>query len=221
MKIITDSRENAEKLVAEKIRKFIEEKPDAVIGFAAGSSLSGVYALLEGESFEKIEAFSVCEYTDSDKISRELYEKLYSKTGIRKIHKPDAEAPESYDDEIEACGGLDLIVLGIGLNGHIGFNEPATPFDTKTHLQQLTDVTKRMKAAEFGGVENVPSTAVTMGLKTICGAKNVILAAFGEEKAEIVHKLVYGRTETYIPAAMLQLHMNMILCLDNEAAAKL
>ena len=78
-----------------------------------------------------------------------------------------------------------------------------------------------MKAEHFGGAENVPDTAVTMGLKTICSAKNVILMAFGEEKAEIVHKLVYGKTSTYVPAAMLQMHMNMTLMLDPEAASKL
>ena len=93
--------------------------------------------------------------------------------------------------------------------------------DTKTHVQQLTDSTKRMKAKDFGGEDQVPDFGLTMGLKTICGAKNVILCAFGAEKAEIVHKLVYGITTTYVPAAMLQMHMNMILCLDPEAAAKL
>ena len=78
-----------------------------------------------------------------------------------------------------------------------------------------------MKAEHFGGIENVPCMGVTMGLKTICSAKNVILVAFGEEKAEIIHKLVYGKTTTYVPAAMLQMHMNMTLCLDKEAASKL
>lgn len=221
MKIITDSRENIERLVAEKLKEFVSEKPDAAVGFAAGSSLSGVYALLEGENFENISAFSVCEYIGDSRISNDLNNELYSKTGITKIHTPCEEEPEKYDDEIAECGGLDLVLLGIGLNGHIGFNEPATPFDTKTHVQQLTDSTKRMKAEVFGGEMNVPANAVTMGLKTICNARNVILVAFGAEKAEIVHKLVYGRTETYIPAAMLQLHMNMLLYLDNEAAAKL
>ncbi len=221
MKIIADSKENTVKLVADKIREFVADKPDAVIGFAAGNSFKEIFAELEGADFKAVEAFSVCEYIGSDRISEELSTELYSKTGITKIHKPDENEPEKYDEEIASCGGLDLVVLGIGLNGHIGFNEPATPFDTRTHVQQLTDSTKRMKAEAFGGEMNVPAAAVTMGLKTICSAKNVILVAFGEEKAQIVHKLVYGRTETYIPAAMLQLHMNMLLYLDNEAAAKL
>ncbi|MDO4816187.1 MAG: 6-phosphogluconolactonase [Bacillota bacterium] len=221
MKIITDSKENITKLAADKIRELVAEKPNAAIAFAAGNSFRELFSELEGADFKDVEAFSVCEYIGSDKISHELEAELYSKTGITKIHKPCEEEPEKYDEEIAACGGLDLVVLGIGLNGHIGFNEPATPYDTKTHVQQLTDSTKRMKAELFDGEMNVPNRAVTMGLKTICSAKNVILVAFGEEKAEIVHKLVYGRTETYIPAAMLQLHMNMLLYLDGEAAAKL
>lgn len=221
MKIITDSKENIAKLTAEKIKEFVAEKPNAAIGFVAGDSFREIFAELEGADFKDVEAFSVCEYIGSDRIGKELGAELYSKTGITKIHKPCEDEPEKYDEEISRCGGLDLVLLGIGLNGHIGFNEPATPYDTKTHVQQLTDSTKRMKAESFGGEMNVPNHAVTMGLKTICSAKNVILVAFGEEKAEIVHKLVYGRTETYIPAAMLQLHMNMLLYLDNEAAAKL
>ena len=221
MKIITDSRENIEELVALKLKEFVKAKPDAAIGFAFGKSLEGAYEKLGGECFEGVSAFSVCGYVGSDKISSELYEKLYSKTGITKIHRPDAEKPEAYDEEIDTAGGLDLAVLGVGLNGHIGFNEPATPFDSLTHVQQLTDSTKRMKAEDFGGVENVPQNGVTMGIKTLCSAKNVILVALGAEKADIVYKLVNARTDTYVPAAMLQLHMNMLLCLDEEAAAKL
>ena len=84
-----------------------------------------------------------------------------------------------------------------------------------------TDKTKQMNAELFGGLENVPDNAVTMGLKTICEAKNVILVAFGSEKAEIIHQLVYGKTSTYVPAAMLQMHMNMTLLLDDAAAEKI
>ena len=106
-------------------------------------------------------------------------------------------------------------------NGHIGFNEPATPYDSYTHTVLLTDKTKQMNAELFGGLENVPDNAVTMGLKTICESKNVILVAFGSEKAEIIHQLVYGKTSTYVPAAMLQMHMNMTLLLDDAAAEKI
>lgn len=226
MKIITDSIENINKAAAEMILEQVKNKPDSVIAFAAGRSTRGVYELLKESKadFSQVKAFNICDYTEKSCLAAELDAELYAPLGITKVHSPDFtddEAAAKYDDDIKAAGGIDLIVLGMGLNGHIGFNEPATFYDTKTHIAKLTDSTKHMKAADFGGEENVPDYAVTMGLKTICSAKKVLLIAFGEEKADIVHKLVYGKTSTYVPAAMLQMHMNMTLCLDNEAAAKL
>ena len=128
-----------------------------------------------------------------------LTRSFYSKAGITQIFTPNAENADKFDAEIEECGGIELAVLGIGTNGHIGFNEPATPDDSYTHTVLLTDKTKQMNAELFGGLENVPDNAVTMGLKTICQSKNVILVAFGSEKAEIIHQLVYGKTSTYVP----------------------
>lgn len=226
MKIITDSVENINKTAAQLIEEQVRSKPDSVLAFAAGRSTRGVYELLKnsGVDFSGVTVFNICDYTEKSRLAAELEAELYAPLGIKNIHTIDPASDESaaaYDDEISAAGGIDLIVLGMGLNGHIGFNEPATFFDTKTHIAKLTDSTKRMKAEDFGGEENVPDYAVTMGLKTICSAKNVVLLAFGEEKAEIVHKLVYGKTSTYVPAAMLQMHMNMTLCLDHEAAAKI
>ncbi len=229
MKTVKDTKENIAAYVAKAVCDFVADKPDASIAFAAGETFEDIFPLIadcKDADFSAVNAFNICEYEklgadDEKSCAYELNAKLYSKLNIKKVHTPDFDAPESYDEEIKACGGLDLLVLGIGLNGHIGFNEPATLYDTLTHTQQLTDSTKKMKAEHFGGVENVPDFGVTMGLKTICSAKNVILVAFGEEKADIIHKLVYGKTSTYVPAAMLQMHMNMTLCLDNEAASKL
>ena len=229
MKIIVDSKENISKLAAEMIAAQISAKPDCAVAFAAGQTPEGVYeelAKMQCIDFSACEAFNICEYEgleagDPRSCSGQLQAQLYSKLGITKIHTPTADNADSFDDEIASCGGLELILLGIGTNGHIGFNEPATLYDTETHIAQLTDKTKQMKAAHFGGAENVPSTAVTMGLKTICRARNVILIAFGEEKADIVYKLVYGKTSTYVPAAMLQMHINMTLMLDEGAASKL
>ncbi len=224
MKIIIDSKEKICSLAAEMIAGRISEKPDCAIAFAAGKSTEGAYEELvkQGVKLSGCEVFSVCEYEGlSDDDPRSCAHHISSKLGLTKLHIPTAENAETFDDTIASCGGLELIVLGIGTNGHIGFNEPATLYDTKTHVAQLTDKTKAMKAELFGGQENVPDTAVTMGLKTICDARNVILIAFGEEKADIVYKLVYGKTSTYVPAAMLQMHMNMTLLLDKDAASKL
>lgn len=229
MKIIVDSKENINRLAAEMIAERVSAKPGCAVAFAAGETPKGVYdelTKMRNVDFSACEAFNICEYEgleakDPRSCSGQLKAQLYSKLGITKVHTPTAANSGGFDDEIASCGGLELIVLGIGTNGHIGFNEPATIYDTETHIAQLTDKTKMMKAERFGGAENVPSTVATMGLKTICSARNVILLAFGEEKAEIVHKLVYGKTSTYVPASMLQMHMNMTLMLDEGAASKL
>lgn len=230
MKIIIDSRENIDKAVADSIAHFVSENNDAKLAFAAGTTTEGIYEILANTEadFSNTEVFNICDYVglspDDERSCANKLSALYSKLSINNIHTPSSISDEEaakYDDEIQAAGGIDLILLGIGMNGHIGFNEPATPYDTCTHLQRLTDSTKRMKADVFGGEENVPEFGVTMGLKTICSSKNVILVAYGEEKADIIHKLVYGKTSTYVPAAMLQMHMNLCLYLDEAAASKL
>lgn len=229
MKIIVDNKDKICALAAKMIADTVSAKPECAIAFAAGESTESVYAALaenKGADFSFCKGFTVAEYLglsadDERSCAKHLHNALYSKLSISCVYTPTAENADKFDEAIADCGGLELAVLGIGINGHIGFNEPASPYDSYTREVLLTDKTKQMKAQEFGGAENVPEKAVTMGLKTLCDAKNVILVAFGSEKAEIVHKLVYGKTSTYVPAAMLQMHMNMTLLLDEEAAAKL
>lgn len=229
MKIVVEEKDKICALAAQMIVAHAEKTGNCAMAFAAGRSTQGAYeAISEADctALSGCTAFTVCEYegleeTDSRSCAFQLEKSLYKKAGISTVHTPTVENADEYDDMIKACGGLKLAVLGIGTNGHIGFNEPATAYDSYTHEVLLTDKTKMMKAEIFGGVENVPEKAVTMGLKTICSAENVILIAFGSEKAEIVHQLVYGKTSTYVPAAMLQMHMNMTLLLDPDAAAKL
>ncbi len=229
MKIIIDSAEKISAVAAEMIAQHAKERPGCAMAFAAGRATGRVYESLAGIDVKELgecSAFTVCEYEglakdDKRSCAYRLGEELYSKAGITKIHTPTIDNAEEYDALIASCGGLELAVLGIGLNGHIGFNEPATPYDSHTHEVLLTDKTKQSNAELFGGAENVPDKAVTMGLKTLCDAKNVILVALGSEKAEIIHQLVYGKTSTYVPAAMLQMHMNMTLLLDDKAAEKI
>ena len=217
MKIIIDSADKISGIAASMIAEHAKAHPGCAIAFAAGRSTKRVYealAAMDVKELAECRAFTVCEYEgleadDKRSCAYRLNEELYSKAGITKIYTPTAENADKFDAEIAACGG------------HIGFNEPATPYDSYTRSVLLTDKTKQMNAYLFGGVESVPEKAVTMGLKTICEAKNVILVAFGSEKAEIIHQLVYGKTSTYVPAAMLQMHMNMTLLLDDEAAEKI
>ncbi len=229
VKIIINNAEKISTLAAEMIAQHAKAHPGCAMAFAAGRATERVYAALAAMNVKELSdcsAFTVCEYEglavdDKRSCAYRLGQELYSKTGITKIYTPTADTAGEFDENIASCGGLELAVLGIGLNGHIGFNEPATPYDSYTHEVLLTDKTKQSNAELFGGAENVPDKAVTMGLKTICDAKNVILVAFGSEKAEIIHQLVYGKTSTYVPAAMLQMHMNMTLLLDEEAAEKI
>ena len=228
MKTVKDSIDNINEYVAMRVIELVKEKPDAAIAFCAGKTFEGVFDKLSKSDadFSKVRALLVCDYSglpgdDGRRCINILDKELFSKLGISEVYAPDENEPESFDDVIKSVGGLDLVLLGIGLNGHIGFNEPATPYLSYTHTAKLTDSTKRMKSELFGGFDNVPDYGVTMGLKTICDAKNVILTAFGEEKAQIIHELVYGKTLTYVPAAMLQMHMNMTLCIDDAAASKL
>ena len=205
MKIITEAKAAADRQAAEEIAALIREKPDAVLALAAGESPKGVYAELRamcgrGElSFAGVRIFALTEYADlplehPQNCRHMLEESLISGIDI----KPEScyfltkDNYAEYDGEISACGGLDLAVLGIGENVHIGFNEPATPFYSFTHIQKLTDRTKRSKAERFGGIDNVPAYGITMGLKTITEARNIILLAYGEEKSAAVYQMVYG-----------------------------
>lgn len=237
MKIIVKSKEELDALILDQIKSTVEEKPNAVFGLDPSADLISVYEKLRDDikngslSFDKASLFTTCEYLNEDKTlagmkHQFMNQHLLEGSGISsdQVYYPcgcseDAEELKKYDNQIEAAGGMDLLFLGIGKNGSIGFNEPATPFDTYTHSQLLTDKTKAMVADDFGGQENVPEKGVTMGIKTMMAAKSVALIATGEDKADIIHKVVYGKTVTFVPASMLQIHMNMVLYLDEAAAA--
>lgn len=234
MKIITEAKAAADRQAAEEIVALIREKPDAVLALAAGESPKGVYAELRamcgrGElSFAGVRIFALTEYADlplehPQNCRHMLEESLISGIDIKpeNCYFLTKDNYAEYDGEISACGGLDLAVLGIGENVHIGFNEPATPFYRFTHIQKLTDRTKRSKAERFGGIDNVPAYGITMGLKTITEARNIILLAYGEEKSAAVYQMVYGKTMTYLPASFLQIPLEVTVYLDTAAASKL
>lgn len=229
--IISDSSAVVTKAAAH-IKRVLDKKPDAVLALAAGRSLERLYKELvrlfeAGElSLKDARIFSVAEYDEAPEAlscRRALEEGLLRRTDIRAENGCflSRENLDTYDKMIERAGGIDLAVLGIGANGHIGFNEPATPFDTYTHIQKLTDATKRQNAGVFGGEELVPAYGLTMGIKTITSAREIILLALGGEKAQAVFRTVYGKTESYTPASFLQLPLEVTLYLDSEAADKL
>ena len=154
-----------------------------------------------------------------------MNQNLFSKIDLplERTHVPSgktssvAEADE-YESLIQAAGGIDLQLLGIGQNGHIGFNEPGTPFGSTTHLVHLSESTRRANARFFVSMDEVPTDAVSMGIKTVMNARAILLFAQGDIKANIIREAIYGPVTEAVPASVLQLHPNVTLYLDAEAA---
>lgn len=138
-----------------------------------------------------------------------------------RIHLPDAVTPEAYDAAIAAHGGVDVQILGIGQNGHIGFNEPGSSFDSLTRVTPLDESTRAANARFFDSIDDVPTHAVTQGIATILSARRIVVLAFGLEKAEAVAAAITGPRTEQMPASALQQHPNVSWVLDEDAASRL
>ena len=203
----------------------VKSKPESILGLATGSSPLGTYdGLIEaynnGEiDFSKVTTINLDEYIgltpDNDQSYRYFMEtNLFSKINVRKdfTFVPDGCAEDiqkeckEYDERIVSLGGIDIQLLGIGLDGHIGFNEPDDVFVKETHLVDLDPSTIEANARFFDSIDDVPKQAVTMGMGGIMGAKKVLLIANGKNKEEIVKKAFFGPITPKVPASILQLH---------------
>ncbi len=243
---IFDDSEKASKAVALEIAALIRQKAKenkpAVLGLATGSSPKKVYQELirmhkeEGLSFKNVITFNLDEYHPMEPDSVQSYvrfmkEQLFDQIDIpvTNYHLPDGKLPiekipefcKDYEDKIEKLGGLDFHLLGIGRNGHIGFNEPGSLINSKTRLMTLDINTKIDAAVDFGGLAKVPKKAITLGIDKIMQAKRIVLLAWGEHKAESVARAVEGQVTSDIPASYLQQHTNATFILDETAAALL
>lgn len=229
MKTVIQSREDSVLKAAEQIKSLLVDKPDAVIALAFDDGirelcveLSAMYR--RGElSFNKAHFFTLCELTLTEPCRRLIIETLLNTTDAREencFFLNDANVDKA-DESIAALGGLDLAIPNIGSNARIGFNEPATPFQSRSHAQKLAPATRRELAESFGGADSVPEYGLTMGINTICSAKEIMLLAFGDGKAEPVFKMLYGRNDSAVPAAFLQIPVNVAVYLDEAAAKKL
>ena len=228
--------------IAELIRQKTKENKPTVLGLATGSSPKKVYQELiwmhkeEGLSFKNVITFNLDEYHPMEPDSVQSYvrfmkEQLFDQIDIpvTNYHLPDGTLPiekipefcKDYEDKIEKLGGLDFHLLGIGRNGHIGFNEPGSLINSKTRLMTLDINTKIDAAVDFGGLAKVPKKAITLGIDKIMQAKRIVLLAWGEHKAESVAKAVEGQVTSDIPASYLQQHTNATFILDETAAALL
>ena len=237
MRIIVDTEENIAKMAAQRYVELLKRKPNAVLGGATGSTPLGLYAELArlckaGEiTFKDVTTFNLDEYVGLDGSHDQSYRyfmnhNLFEKVDIdlANTHVPDgidtSKAAE-YDDAINAAGGIDLQILGIGVDGHIGFDEPGTPWDSTTHVVKLEENTREVNSRFFNSLDEVPTHAVTMGIKTVMNARSIILMAIGKSKAEIIAKAINGPITTDVPASILQLHPDVEFYLDPEAAALL
>jgi glucosamine-6-phosphate deaminase len=227
--------------VAARIAQLIREKPDAVLGLATGSTPLGVYRELirlhqeEGLDFSQVTTFNLDEYYPMHPDAPQSYhrfmrENLFDHINCQNWHVPSGELRSeeaihedcaAYEHLIQEAGGLDLQLLGIGRTGHIGFNEPGSAQDTRTHLVTLDYLTRADAADAFFGLDNVPVRAITMGIGTILQAREIILMASGAHKAHIVQQALEGKITSKVPASFLREHAKVHFFLDEAAAAEL
>ena len=228
--------------IANLIRQKQQEGSNCVIGLATGSSPKTLYAHLvkmhkeDGLSFKNVITFNLDQYYPMDKDALQSYhyfmrKNLFEHTDInpQNYHLPDGMITKenvkehclSYEQQIEEAGGLDLQILGIGTNGHIGFNEPGSGIYTKTRLTTLDNSTRLANSYEFGNMTEVPRMAITMGISTILKSKKIILMAWGQAKASVIKKAVEDDDTEDVPASLLQNHDDCTFIIDETAASAL
>lgn len=237
--IVAESYDEMSRLAADEIAAVIKDDNACVLGLATGSTPIGIYRNLVSDyeegliSFKDVQTFNLDEYVGLDGSHDQSYRyfmnsNLFDHVDIDKAntHVPSGTAADvdgecsQYDREIEEAGGVDIQLLGIGHNGHIGFNEPCRDFPKTTHKVKLTDSTIEANSRLFDSIDDVPRYAVTMGIGTIMAARKVLLVASGKDKADIIQKALFGDVEPEVPASILQFHPNVTVVTDQEAASK-
>lgn len=238
--IILPSKNEIGSLAADAIEALVRRKPAAVIGLATGSSPLPVYDELtrrhhdEGLSFAQAHGFALDEYVGLPVGHYESYREVIrreftSRVDIKpeNVHGPDGAAEDivaacqAYEDAIRAAGGVDLQILGVGTDGHIGFNEPGSSLASRTRIKTLIEQTRADNARFFEHIDDVPHHVVTQGLGTIMDAKHVVLVATGPGKAAAVRDLVEGPVAAICAASVLQFHPHATILIDEAAAAEL
>lgn len=238
--IAVENYEELSKKASDIIAAQVMLKPDSVLGLATGSSPVGVYKNLvalckNGDlDFSKCHSVNLDEYIGLAPENEQSYRYFMNKnlfSGINILpentHIPNGIAEDEnaectrYDTLIRSLGGIDLQLLGLGNNGHIGFNEPAGEFSTGTHCVDLTERTINANKRFFTSVDDVPRRACTMGIRDIMDAKTVLMIVSGESKADALHASLFGPVTPEVPASILQLHPNFIVIGDKPAVSKL
>ena len=237
-RILCDNYEDLSRAAADIIADQISKKPNSVLGLATGSTPIGLYEELARRynagliDFSKARSFNLDEYYPIKKDHPQSYnsfmhENLFSKVNFASTRLLDGETGDppgecaKYDAEIEAAGGIDLQLLGIGVNGHVGFNEPAESYSIPSFRVELTKSTLDANSRFFKAGEVQPTSALTMGFGAIFSARRILLLISGESKASIAKCLFEGKIHTGVPASLLLLHSDATVILDRAAAGEL
>jgi glucosamine-6-phosphate deaminase len=221
------------------IARLVKDKPDAVLGLATGASVKRVYAELvlahrnQDLDFSRVTTFNLDEYVGLSRSHPASYhafmeQHFFSRVNVdrRRLHLPPTEGDdlarlcEQFERDIRAAGGIDLQLLGIGRDGHLGFNEPTSSLASRTRIKTLTSATREANRSAFGSAE-VPLHVVTMGIGTILEARYCLLVADGSAKADAIARMVEGPVTAMVPASALQLHPHVTVIVDDAAAAGL
>jgi len=217
--IKVSSYEKLSQLAAFEVKKKIQGGNKVNLGLPTGGTPIGMYSELVRDvhlSWRNVSTFNLDEYVGIDSNHPESYvnfmkRNLHNHIDIDFLNVWFPNNTDNYDEMIDALGGLDLTILGIGTNGHIAFNEPGSPFDSKTRIVDLDKQTIEDNARFFNSIEKVPTQAITMGLDTIMKSKEIILIAQGNKKLNIIQKALFGVITEEVPASILQNHENLTI----------
>ncbi len=232
------SKNEIAQAIGEEIIALVNNNPKCILGLATGSSPLTMYAYLveaykKGRvSFKEVTSYNLDEYIGLDVTNDQSYRYfmnhnlfLHIDIDLNNTHVPNGlnveESIKNYDNEIKNSGGVDLQVLGIGSNGHIAFNEPGTSFDSLTHTVDLKESTIKDNSRFFASLEETPTKAITMGLRSIMNAKRIVLIATGKNKALAIKRLFEEEKTIDLPASILQDHPNVTIFCDEDAASML
>lgn len=235
--IIANDYEDMGKKAANILASQVYLNSKTILGLATGSTPISMYQRLvkihkeDDLDFSNVTTFNLDEYVgisenDINSYHYFMFNNLFNHINLKRenIHIPNGKSEnlqkecDEYEKMIKNSGGIDLQVLGIGLNGHIGFNEPDSKFEALTHVVKLKENTINANSRFFKSIDDVPRYAISMGIKTIMNSRKIILLASGSNKAEIIEKTVYGDITPQVPASILQLHPDVTLILDSEAS---
>lgn len=238
--VILPTPDEVARAAAAEIAAVVTADPHAVIGLATGSSPQGIYRELAEQvargaiSFAQARGFALDEYVGIPAAHPESYARIIARDVVEplgfdpaRVRVPDGRAADlavaaaDYDDAIRAAGGIDVQILGIGANGHIGFNEPTSSFASRTRIKTLAPRTRADNARFFPSLDEVPTHCLTQGLGTILEARALVLVAQGEQKAEAIAAAVEGPLSSLVPASALQLHPHATVIIDEAAASRL